>query len=256
MTFPRSICPTIMCAILLSAGFTGAALADIDGHGPDGYQVTGVAGNDVLNSRMGPGTDYAIVSHFKPGERGLEQVTCVPFLPAGTYMAMSEAEQKALPSTWCLMRSADLARAGWVAARFLQEDGPEPVGKAQATLEITADDGSRLEAVNIGDAEPMMIVEAPDVGLTYTLPPGWATDEPYFYQTPAGSRATQPTMTFYVNDREEWRALLWLNLRQMQGAGCVETGAGSLCYRNGNDRQAAEYIGPMIRFNAGTKSAQ
>lgn len=242
---------------LFSFGFAGAALADIDGHGPDGYQVTGVATDDVLNARMGPGADYAVISHFKPDERGLEQITCVPFLPAGAYIAMSEAKRKALPSTWCLMRSGDLARAGWVAARFLQGDGIEPVEKSRATPEITSVDGTRLTVANTGDSEPMMVIDAPDMGLTYTLPPGWATDEPYFYETAAGSRATHPTMTFYVNDREEWRALLWLNLRQMQGAeGCVGTAAGDLCYRDENDRQAAEYIGPMIRFDADTISAK
>jgi hypothetical protein len=149
------------------------------------------------------------------------------------------------------MRSGDLTRAGWVAARFLQEDGLEPIEKSQTTLEITSVDGTRLTIANTGDGEPMQVIDAPDAGLTYTLPPGWATDEPYFYETAAGSRATHPTMTFYANDREEWRALLWLNPRQMLGADCVGTEAGELCYQDENDRQAAEYIGPMIRFDTG-----
>lgn len=255
MTIPRSTYATIMCTVLLLAGLTGAALADLDGHGPDAYQVIGVRADDVLNARMGPGTDYAVVSHFKPNEGRLQQITCVPFLPAGVFMAMSEAERKRLPSRWCLMRSGDLSRAGWVAARFLQEDATLSAEKNQAATEITSAEGTLLKVANT-DGEPMMVIDAPDVGLTYSLPPGWATDEPLFYETAAGARATRPTMTFYGNDREQWRALLWLNPRQMQSAGCVGTEAGDLCYRDRNDRQAAEYIGPMIRFDAGAISAQ
>jgi hypothetical protein len=251
----RSICPTIICTVLLSAGSMGTARADLDGHGPDAWRVSGVRADDVLNARMGPGTNYAVISHFKPDEGGLQQITCVPFLPAGAYMAMSEGERKALPSGWCLMRSGDLSRAGWVAARFLQEDGTQSAEKSQIAPGITGADGTRLKIANT-DGEPMMVIDAPDMGLTYSLPPGWATDEPYFYETAAGARATRPTMTFYVNDREEWRALLWLNPRQMQSAGCVETEAGDLCYREQNDRQAAEYIAPMIHFDAGAVSAQ
>src|SRR5690606_7198775 len=107
-TIPLLIRLVVTCTILLSIGLTRSALAVLDGHGPDGYQVIGVRANDVLNARMGPGTDYAVISHFNPDERGLQQVTCVPFLPADVFMTMSEAELKAMPSRWCLMRSGDL----------------------------------------------------------------------------------------------------------------------------------------------------
>ncbi len=250
-TIPLLIRLVVTCTILLSIGLTRSALAVLDGHGPDGYQVIGVRANDVLNARMGPGTDYAVISHFNPDERGLQQVTCVPFLPADVFMTMSEAELKAMPSRWCLMRSGDLARAGWVAARFLQEDGLEPIEKDKTVPVLASVDGTILTAVNIGDGGLMMVIEAPDVGLVYTLPPGWATDEPFFYETAAGARATRPTMTFYVNDQEEWRALLWLNPRQMLGVDCIGTDAGDLCYRDSEDRHAAEYIEPLLKLDPG-----
>lgn len=104
---------------------TPAAHAEIDGHGPDAWRVTGVAANDVLNMRMGPGTQYLVIGSLAPNARGLEQITCVPLLIPSIYNRLSEAERAALPQRWCLMRTPDFAKAGWVAQRFFMEDGLE-----------------------------------------------------------------------------------------------------------------------------------
>lgn len=105
----------------------GLAHADIDGHGPDAWRVTGVAADDMLNARMGPGTEYKVIEHFAPDERGMQQVTCVPFYTLAHYSSMTEAERDALPARWCLMRSEDLTKAGWVAQRFITPDNVEMV---------------------------------------------------------------------------------------------------------------------------------
>src|SRR5690625_918357 len=105
----------------------GLAHADIDGHGPDAWRVTGVAADDMLNARMGPGTEYKVIEHFAPDERGMQQITCVPFYTLGHYSSMTEAERDALPARWCLMRSEDLTRAGWVAQRFITPDNVEMI---------------------------------------------------------------------------------------------------------------------------------
>lgn len=110
----------------LALGF-GVAHAEIDGHGPDAWRVTGVASDDVLNARMGPGTEYKVIEHFAPNERGMQQVTCVPYYTLGHFSSMTEAERNALPSRWCLMRSQDLTKAGWVAQRFITPDDVEMV---------------------------------------------------------------------------------------------------------------------------------
>lgn len=124
-----------LCALLAGP----MAQADLDGHGPDAWRVTGVAAGDQLNARMGPGTDYAVITTFAPDERGLQQVTCVPLVPQATWMQMTETQRSALPQPWCLMRSPDRARAGWVARRYLGEDtgttgaaGPSPAPGAGA----------------------------------------------------------------------------------------------------------------------------
>lgn len=98
------------------------ALAEIDGHGPDGWRVTGVAVADVLNARMGPGIHYPIIDSFRHNERGLEQITCVPLLLSEQYHKMTPAEIAALPPRWCLMRDRSLHRAGWINAKYVIPD--------------------------------------------------------------------------------------------------------------------------------------
>lgn len=98
------------------------AQAEIDGHGPDAWRVTGVSGNDRLNARMGPGTNYPVIETFAHDERGMQQVTCVPFLTPAAYERMTQAQLDALPARWCLMRDATLSKAGWVAQRFIRPD--------------------------------------------------------------------------------------------------------------------------------------
>jgi hypothetical protein len=109
-------------AALALATIPSSALAEIDGHGPDAWRVTGVAANDVLNARMGPGTSYPVIEAFAHNERGLQQITCVPFYTAAHYTAMTQAQIKALPSRWCLMRDMSMRKAGWVAQRFISPD--------------------------------------------------------------------------------------------------------------------------------------
>lgn len=114
----------VACGITLAAP---AARAEIDGHGPDAWQVTGVAADDVLNMRMGPGTEYLVIDHLAPDARGLEQITCVPLLIPTIYYKLTEAQRAELPQRWCLMRSNDFSKAGWVAQRFIMEDGLEEI---------------------------------------------------------------------------------------------------------------------------------
>lgn len=104
-----------------------AAKAEIDGHGPDAWRVTGVASNDVLNARMGPGTNYPVIETFAYNERNMKQITCVPFYTTAHYTAMTQAQISALPSRWCLMRNKAMSKAGWVAQRYITPEGSEPI---------------------------------------------------------------------------------------------------------------------------------
>lgn len=102
-----------------------SAQAEIDGHGPDAWRVTGVSANDVLNARMGPGTNYPAIETFAHNERGMQQITCVPFYTAAHYMAMTQTQIKALPPRWCLMRNKAMSKAGWVAQRYITPENEE-----------------------------------------------------------------------------------------------------------------------------------
>jgi hypothetical protein len=113
-------------ALLLLGGVAAfaapVAQAEIDGHGPDAWRVTGVAADDVLNMRMGPGTKYLVIDHLAPDARGLRQITCVPLLIPSIYYSLTEAQRADLPQRWCLMQTSDFRKAGWVAQRFIMED--------------------------------------------------------------------------------------------------------------------------------------
>jgi len=122
-----------------------SAHAEIDGHGPDAWRVHGVAANDVLNARMGPGTNFPIIDTFGHDERRLQQVTCVPLLIGGASANLTKAQRDALSPRWCLMRSADLARAGWVRQSYLTDEGSE---EAQAPG-ASGSEGMIAEAVDL-----------------------------------------------------------------------------------------------------------
>ncbi len=115
----RSLIAMAACLWALAAP---SAQAEIDGHGPDAWRVTGVAGDDVLNMRMGPGTRYLVIDSLAPTARGLEQITCVPLLTPMIRHKLTDAQRADLPQRWCLMRTSDFRKAGWVAQRFITED--------------------------------------------------------------------------------------------------------------------------------------
>ena len=119
----------ILWAAIACATLAAPLRAEIDGHGPDAWRVTGVAADDVLNMRMGPGTRYLVIDSLPPNARGLQQVTCVPLLIPSIYHKLTEAQRNALPQRWCLMRTGDFAKAGWVAQRFLMEDVDLPTDR-------------------------------------------------------------------------------------------------------------------------------
>lgn len=121
------------CAAVFSAP---TSWADIDGHGPDAWAVTGVAADDTLNMRMGPGTKYLVIDALAPNARGLEQITCVPLLIPQISYKLTEAQRADLPQRWCLMRTRDYSKAGWVAQRFLMEDGLEAINAPGAASDI------------------------------------------------------------------------------------------------------------------------
>ncbi|WP_026758789.1 SH3 domain-containing protein [Sediminimonas qiaohouensis] len=112
--------PIIAALIVFAAPMP--ALAQMDGHGPDAWMVSGVASDDTLNVRTGPGTDHLVIGTFAHDATGLRMITCVPYLPRRIYHALSDSQRADLPPRWCLMESAESGVSGWVSAHYLAED--------------------------------------------------------------------------------------------------------------------------------------
>ncbi len=100
--------------------------ADGNAGGPDWWQVSGVASDDALNIRSGPGTDHGVLAAVPDGT-ALRNLGC-----------RGEGG-----SRWCEVEAPRGTR-GWVAARYLKE-GPAPaaLSLAGATGGV---DTSRAEA--------------------------------------------------------------------------------------------------------------
>jgi hypothetical protein len=112
----------VLIALWLLAAGTIAGTAQMDGHGPDAWQVTGVAADDMLNVRSGPGTDYRVIDTLAHNATGVRMITCVPLLSQQQYFELTEAQRASLPARWCLVERRDQQAKGWVSAHYLQED--------------------------------------------------------------------------------------------------------------------------------------
>ncbi|SDY61759.1 hypothetical protein [Citreimonas salinaria] len=114
----------LLCAAMVAAPNPAPAEAD----GPDAWRVSGVASDDVLNMRMGPGTEYPVIGALAHDARHLRAETCAPLATFAQLGALSASERAALPARWCLMDAGSRGR-GWVAQAYLAEDSL-PAGQA------------------------------------------------------------------------------------------------------------------------------
>lgn len=111
----------LLLALVLAACPLVPAHATADG--PDAWRVQGVAAGDVLNVRVGPGTQYFVIDALPPDARGVQVAHCVPTVTQAQFFALAPAQQQALNTyqPWCLV-SWNGAQRGWVSRRFLTED--------------------------------------------------------------------------------------------------------------------------------------
>lgn len=110
--------PFLAACLLLPA----QAFATADG--PDTWQVTGVAQDDVLNLRAGPSARTQILGRIPPNTDGLPNLGCIGFLTIDEWSNATEAERAAARrKVWCL--TGYDKRFGWVAHRFLREGSPD-----------------------------------------------------------------------------------------------------------------------------------
>ncbi len=116
----------LVAVTLAGLACVSASRAFAEADGPDAWRVTGVAADDELNARMGPGVGYPAIDALAPGARHLTSITCVPLATLAQYEALSAGERRALPPRWCLVSDGTGRQRGWVAQRFLAEDTLAP----------------------------------------------------------------------------------------------------------------------------------
>lgn len=112
----------LMVSLTLPIALTAATAAPLGGggSGQGAWRVDNVARGDALNVRIGPGTEYAVITSLRPRARNLDKTICVPTRRLGWRQALPprvRARMTALP-TWCLVeRNGTLL--GWVNAHYL-----------------------------------------------------------------------------------------------------------------------------------------
>ena len=111
--------PAILCAAALGAT---AALATADG--PDYFQVTGVAQDDVLNIRATPSGSGTLLGSIPADANGIVNFGCVGGMDMQEWLDATEEERAAAAKTrWCKVGYD--RTIGWSAGWFLTE-GSEP----------------------------------------------------------------------------------------------------------------------------------
>ena len=106
--------------MLLTWSATAHACAD----GPDYLDVTGVAANDTLNVRSGPGLDFRVIATLPPDAKKLQNLDRVPiYCDYPGDLNAFERQNFWTKVAWEF--DTGFYRAGWVKSRFLQESSAE-----------------------------------------------------------------------------------------------------------------------------------
>jgi len=110
----------LLCTLMLLAA--APALAQTTAAGPDYWAVTGVASHDALNLRVAPNADSRRIARIPYNARGLKNLGCPNHVTFEQWKRMTPAQRdRAALARWCLVEYQ--GKRGWVAGRFLTEDG-------------------------------------------------------------------------------------------------------------------------------------
>jgi uncharacterized protein YraI len=111
---------SIVCTLLSLAATS--ALAQMAADGPDYWAVTGVPSYDSLNLRAAPSAEAKRIAKIPHNARGLKNYGCPNYVTFEQWKRMTQAQKDwAARSRWCQVEYKGLK--GWVAGRFLKEDG-------------------------------------------------------------------------------------------------------------------------------------
>jgi hypothetical protein len=107
-----------MLAVLVAV----PALAQTAAVDPDLWAVTGVRSDDSLNLRVAPDADSRRIARIPFNARGIKNFGCPNHVTFEQWKRMTQAQRdRAARSRWCEVEYK--GKKGWVASRFLKEDG-------------------------------------------------------------------------------------------------------------------------------------
>lgn len=112
--------PYLFCSLALLAAAPAAVQAQA--HGPDFWAVTGVTSSDALNLRVSPNADSRALARIPYNARGLKNLGCPNDVTFERWKLMTQGQRdRAARARWCQVEYK--GNKGWVAGRFLREDG-------------------------------------------------------------------------------------------------------------------------------------
>jgi Bacterial SH3 domain len=112
-----------VCLICMLAVLAVPALAQTAAGDPQFWAVTGVRSDDALNLRAAPDADSRRIARIPFNARGLKNLGCPNHVTFEQWKRMTQVQKdRAARSRWCEVEYN--GQKGWVASRFLKEDGP------------------------------------------------------------------------------------------------------------------------------------
>ena len=126
----------LMACLLFALGLVAAApaIAQAVADGPEAWAVTGVQSNDSLNLRVAPNADSRRIAKIPFNARGLKNLGCPNHVTFEQWKRMTTTQRDwAARSRWCEVEYNGMK--GWVASRFLKEDGDDATQVPEATPE-------------------------------------------------------------------------------------------------------------------------
>jgi hypothetical protein len=111
----------LSCTIAMLAA-AQAALAQSPVPDPEFWAVSGVRPDDALNLRVAPDADSRRVARIPFNARGIRNHGCPNHVTFEQWKGMTEVQKdRAVRARWCEVEYN--GKKGWVAGRFLREDG-------------------------------------------------------------------------------------------------------------------------------------
>lgn len=158
---------TVLTLGFLALTLTAAPRVQAGADGPDRWDVSGVAADDVLNLHTEASARSKTIARIPHDARGLRSLGCTgtPTFAEWTRMSPAERERSAR-ARWCKVEFS--GQRGWVAGRFLKEASSSPGNGRSSRFgawSLICKGACALEQKAVGSARPVTLrLEAAEPG--------------------------------------------------------------------------------------------